>query len=141
MEKYWTSRASNLWRNYDSAVGNVMDRCTVDEYLWSAANDAISCRDAEALSALLRVADERSSRSTEIRFSVAIRAMKKGYYDCAVAAWEDGGRCWDANSSDEHVPDSKTSAEVINRLCVALARTDADEETDLSTRFKNAGVV
>jgi len=135
MERYWTDRAQTLWGQYGSATANIKDEDTVNQYLWSAAADALQCRDAEAMCAVMRLADGRTSRATEIRFSTAIKSMKVCYYDCALAAWDDGGRCWDSESGDPQVPDSRASADVLKTLCAKLISADERTDADLSRRL------
>jgi len=89
----------------------------------------------------MRLADARTSRATEIRFATAIKSMKMCYYDCAIAAWDDGGRCWDSESADINMPDSRTSAEVLKNICETLSRVDERDETGLTRGMTKQSVM
>jgi hypothetical protein len=140
-ERYWTARAETLFVRYNSATEFFKDEETLNHYVWSAADDVLHCRDAEAMSALMRLADARTSRATEIRFATAIKSMKMCYYDCAIAAWDDGGRCWNSESDDSNMPDSRTSAEVLKNICETLSRADERDESELTRGLARQSVV
>ncbi len=140
-ERYWTARAETLFVRYNSATEFFKDEEAINHYVWSAAEDVLHCRDAEAMSALMRFADARTSRATEIRFATAIKSMKMCYYDCAVAAWDDGGRCWDSESADARVPDSRTSANVLKNICETLLLSDQRDESELTRGLAKQSVV
>lgn len=140
-ERYWTARAETLLVRYNSATANFKDEDALNHYVWSAADDVLHCRDAEAMCALMRLADARTSRATEIRFATAIKSMKMCYYDCAIAAWDDGGRCWDSESADPNMPTSRTSAEVLKKICETLRRSDERDESELARGLARQSVV
>jgi len=48
--RYWTARAETLIVRYNSATEFLKDEETLNPYVWSAADDVMHCRDAEAMS-------------------------------------------------------------------------------------------
>lgn len=128
-ERYWTTRAEQLHAQVSQAADG-LGGGMLESYLWSAGAEALTARDPEMLSALLRVGDGRSGEAAEVRFGLAVRAMQRRYYDCAFAAWDDGGRCW-ASGGGGNVPDSAAAAEAMRDACDQLLAAGAEAERAL----------
>eukprot|EP00873_Tetraselmis_striata_P033871 jgi/Tetstr1/454135/TSEL_041054.t1 len=137
-ERYWTARAATIHAQLERAIA-AMDGDAVRQYMWSTGAEALASRDAELVCAMLRLADARSEHATELRFGLAIRAMEKKHYDCAYAAWDDGGRCWIVDDMPSNVPDSRTAAAAMMAACGALIAMDARTEEDLCARMSACG--
>ena len=129
-ERYWTPRAASLLERVDRAAGQLTGE-GLDPYLWVTASEALTARDPELLCSVFRVADARSESATDIRFGMAMRAMARRYYDCAYAAWDDGGRCWPQDEAQRNVPDSRTSAAIMKAACESLLAVEAETESRL----------
>lgn len=134
-ERYWTPRAASMLERIEVAASPLAGE-ELDRYLWNTATEALSARDPELLCALFRSADARSRSSTEIRFGMAIRAMKLKYFDCAYAAWDDGGRCWEQDEVPSNVPDSRTSASTMKSACDSLIAVEAETVRGLCTQME-----
>lgn len=126
-ERYWTPRTAEISNAMSDIRGN-------EPELWSRALRAVGARDPEALCAVLRMTDELDN-SVDIRFSVAVQAMSQKAFDCAYAAWDDGGRCWCTEATSDKIPDSNTSANVMRSTCDLLipgsSKLTADQEARL----------
>ena len=129
-ERYWTSRTSNLAYRLGQASENMAGE-ELDEMLWNTAAEALTARDPEMLCAVLRVGDLRSDAKADMRFGMATRAMERCYYDCACAAWEDGGRCWSSDERPHGVPSSRLATEIMIKACEALAAIESEKELGL----------
>eukprot|EP00873_Tetraselmis_striata_P043939 jgi/Tetstr1/464203/TSEL_009008.t1 len=139
-ERYWTARAASLLERMALATEH-MAGAAMDQYLWATASEALTARDPELLCALFRLADARSESATDIRFGMAMRAMERRYYDCAYAAWDDGGRCWSRDEAPRNVPDSRTSASTMKAACESLLAVEAETESSLCRQMRhNASV-
>lgn len=139
-ERYWTPRAAKLWEEVSRAAGH-LEGDSLNQYIWTSSGEALTVRDAEALTAVFRLADARSDISCEVRFAIAMRAMERRYYECAYAAWDDGGRCWaEEPTAARNVPDSKTSATTMMGACDKLMVLESSEEQSLCDRMSNASV-
>jgi hypothetical protein len=128
-ERYWTPRASSYYDRVVRLVDNAGPQC--HQILWNFSNEAIQARDAEALCAVLRVADTITTNACDLRFAAAVAAMHVREYACAYAAWDDGGRTWNATRTDEggqnaYVPTSRTAADVMMQTCLDLMKLTDD---------------
>ena len=130
MERFSTSRASALFDELDKASEHLKGE-DLEEMLWSAASEALTSRDPEMMCAVFRLCDAKSEAPAEMRFGMAMRAMERRYYDCACAAWEDGGRCWSSEERPRNVPNSRLSTEIMTKACEALAIIESNSENGL----------
>ncbi|AUF82099.1 hypothetical protein TetV_007 [Tetraselmis virus 1] len=136
-ERYATEKSAVA---YETVKRDVLLQSDPKEYVWKCAYMALESRDPESLSGVLRVADEMSE-STDVRFSIAVQAMQKKYYDCAYAAWDDGGRCWSQERENNNVPDSKFASIAMLNTCSLLIPSTShiapEEERELCEMMKN----
>ena len=128
-----------LWEEMSRATAHLRAE-DLERYVWTSASEALAARDPEGLCALFRLADAVSDASSEARFATAVRAMERGYYDCAYAAWDDAGKCWAEDATPRNVPDSKTSANTMMATCDRLLRLDREEEQSLCDVMSRAAV-
>ena len=135
--RYWTLRAQDLAGRLEASLAG-LDEDEAAAFLAASASEAVNARDPENLGAILRTADSRLGCSSEVRFSAAIHAMDRGYFDCACAAWDDGGGCWASTSEGSNVPDSRTSARVMLGVCEKMSRYQEQTEADLCRRMTMA---
>jgi hypothetical protein len=110
-------RELNDAQDQEDAVRMIRERCCL----------AVSSDDPEKLCAALAAADKSTAAATEIRFATAIAAMAAKKFDCAYAAWDDGGACWSRASDDPWVPDSAHAAAVLMGVCDELSRLRAQQ--------------
>jgi len=118
--RYWSVGAVVAYRqllrdlngaqDQEDAVKTIRERCCL----------AVSSDDPEQLCAVLAVADRSTAASTDIRFATAVASMAAKKYECAYAAWDDGGACWSKASDDPWVPDSAHAAAVLMGVCDEL---------------------
>jgi hypothetical protein len=108
-------------QDHDEALIAIRERCFA----------AVARNDPEQLCAVLAAADRSTAAATDIRFATAIAAMAAGKYECAYAAWDDGGACWSRTSEQPWVPDSAHAAGVLMGVCdeASRVRLIADGDT------------
>ena len=119
--RYWTVAAVVAYRqllrelnhaqDQEDAVKTIRERCCL----------AVSSDDPEQLCAVLAAADRSTAAATDIRFATAVASMAAKKFECAYAAWDDGGACWSRASDDPWVPDSAHAAAVLMGACEELS--------------------
>ena len=140
---YWTERARQLWEELnEKIVGLRRDVRSGHEdavaALRSAGEEALAARDPEALCAVLKLVDVHADTASEIRFTVAVNAMRAGNYGCALAAWEDAGGCWSVCSDAPGIPSSSTAAGALMAACVHILRLQRElDEHTLSSMMRD----
>lgn len=128
--RYWSVGAVLAYRSFlrelddaqdqEDAVTMIRERCCL----------AVSSDDPEQLCAVLAAAD-RSTDAANIRFATAIASMAAKKYECAYAAWDDGGACWSRTSDDPWVPDGAHAAGVLLGVCDEASTARGRQATDM----------
>lgn len=89
---------------------------------WKDVRDLVNAGDAKGLAVHLSGLDGNDG-ACELRFSAAILSMELQKWDCAIASWDDGGRCWsDDMAASEMIPTSRRASAAMKEACAMLAR-------------------
>lgn len=127
-ERYATHRGLQIFTDTSNQVKG-LDYEASKALLWELAEGALIARDPESVYGVLRVADTYDF-AAEMRFSIAMKSMTSKCYDCAYAAWDDGGNCWCKASSDDdsHVPASDECANTMKSVCVSMLESTPENQ-------------
>ena len=139
-DRHWNQESQKAFETCVADVSRLEESDRWSE-VYSRALCAMNESRHHSLSGILRSGDELlHDDAHSVRFSIAMQSMKLGKYLCAYAAWDDGGRCWSAETSDPKIPDSRFSASVMMSVCDELVDSNGYKESALCGMMEGVDV-
>ena len=123
--RYWSVAAVAAYRSLQRELNGAQDQEDAVTMIRERCCLAVSSDDPDQLCAVLAAADRSTVAANDIRFATAVASMAAKKFECAYAAWDDGGACWSRASDDPWVPDSAHAASVLMGVCDELSRLRA----------------
>jgi hypothetical protein len=139
--RYWGERAAAEWQAIRQEIDKADSHEEIVRMLRARCCAALAAGDPELMCAAVAAADANAEHANKIRFATAIAAMAAKKYECAFAAWDDGGgNCWARESEDPWVPDGAQAAHVLMAVCHEAAAIRRDVPDDRRLEGDHSGL-